>query len=33
MVFSLGQCQVFSVNSRQGFILRGSHDSGYAAIL
>ena len=27
------QCQVFSVNSRQGFILNGYHESNYAAIL
>jgi hypothetical protein len=26
-------CQVFSVNSHQGFILNGFHKSDYAAIL
>lgn len=29
----IGQCQVFSVNSHQGFILNGFHESDYAAIL
>jgi hypothetical protein len=27
------QCQIFSVNSHQGFILNGFHDFDYAATL
>jgi hypothetical protein len=29
----IGQCQVFSVKSHQGFILNGFHSFNYAAIL